>query len=285
MRYGALALLVCGVASCGGSSNGESSAADSSSSAASNEKAIERLIYLATPLDPTLTSDHHDKHLHQRRAYVAELRKGSRELGQLALKTYQEKEEEAEPVSLMVRYKLLEVASYAATEDTVPVLEMLLLEYGHEIGIRTQATELLGHVAPARAVELITPLLQRTKATSTMPDEEFLLKAYVLGCEGSGQDPVKILADVATNIYKNDAARHLAVKELGNHDSRLAQMALRQILVESTGNAYLRRKAAQSIRKSFAREEACAIFEQISTMEADNSFLEFLGDMIEENCE
>jgi len=253
--------------------------------ARSNERAIEHLIELATDLDPTLTSDHHDRHLNARRAYVAELRKGSHELGLLALETFHEKEEQAEPVPLMVRYKLLEVAAHTAPTETVPVLEQLLLEYGHEIGIRTQATELLGLVAPARAVELIRPYLQRTKATSTMPADEFLLKAYIQGCAGSDQDPVPIVADVATNIFKDDAARHLAVKELGKHDSRLAQMALRQILVESTGNAYLRRKAAQAIRNSFAREEACAIFAEVSLMEADNSFLEFLGDMIEENCE
>ncbi|MFT7487275.1 MAG: HEAT repeat protein, partial [Candidatus Paceibacteria bacterium] len=85
--------------------------------------------------------------------------------------------------------------------------------------------------------------------------------------------------------YKDDAARHQAVKELGKHKTPHAHMALRQILVESTGNAYLRRKAAQAIKESFPREEACAIFAEISTMEADNNFLLFLADMIEDNCE
>ena len=165
------------------------------------------------------------------------------------------------------------------------MLESLLLEYGHKIDIRTEATLLLGHVSPDRAVELITPLLKRTKLTATMPADEFLLQSYILGCENSGQDPVPILADVATNIHKEDAARHRAVQELGNHKTRLAQQALRSILVESTGNAYLRRKAAQSIRKSYPREEACQIFELISRQEADNSFLIFLADMIEDNCE
>lgn len=246
---------------------------------------VEHLIELSTELDPTLTSDHHDRHLHARRAYLAELRQGSRELGLAALARFQEVEEQQEQAEILVRVNLLDVAAHTATEDTTPLLEALTLEYGHRIDIRTEATLLLGQVAPARAVEILTPLLKRTKNTSTMPEDEFLLKAFVLGCEGSGQDPVPILADVATNLYKQDAARHQAVRELGKHKTRHAQQALRTVLVESTGNAYLRRIAAQSIRNSFPREEACAIFELIASREADNSFLNFLGDMIEDNCE
>jgi len=133
-------------------------------------------------------------------------------------------------------------------------------------------------------VELIEPFLRKTRNASTMPDDEFLLKGYVTGCTGAGVDPVPVLVDMATNIFKQDAARHLAIKELGKHPTLQSQQALRAILVESTGNAYLRRKAAQAIRDVFPREEACAIFELISSMEADNSFLIFLADMIEQNC-
>ena len=249
------------------------------------DKTLERLIELSTELDPTLTSDHHDKHLHARRAFMEETRRASKEIGVAALERFQEVEEQSELAPILVRVNLLDVAAHTATEETQPLLETLLTEYGHRIDIRTEATLLLGKVAPARAVELLTPILKKTKNTSTMPADEFLLAAYIQGCKGSNQDPTGVLADVATNIYKEDAARHLAVKELGNQDSKLARMALRQILVESTGNAYLRRKAAQSIRKSFAREEACEIFELISSREADNNFLLFLADMIEENCE
>ena len=133
-------------------------------------------------------------------------------------------------------------------------------------------------------VELIGPLLV-TKRTSTMPADEFMLKAYVEGCELSGQDPVKVLVNVATNIFKEEAARHQAVEELGNHKTKLAQQALRAILVESTGNAYLRRKAAQAMRKSYPREEACAIFLEVSQLEADMHFQRFIEDMIQDNCE
>ena len=254
-------------------------------SAVDTGRAIERLIELSTDLDPTLTSDYHDRHLHARRAYVEELRRAPKSVGLAALETFHEVEARAEPAPILVRVNLLDIAAHAATEETVPLLETLLLEYGHRIDIRTEATLLLGEVAPERAVALITPLLQRTKATSTMPADEFLLQAYVNGCKGSGTDPVPILADVATNIHKEDAARHRAVRELGNFPTLLSQQALRSILVESTGNAYLRRIAAQSIRKVFSREEACAIYQSIAQNEADNSFLAFLGDLIQDNCE
>lgn len=266
-----------------------SSCEDATSAAPDGQDSIDaqldRLIELSTELDPTLTSDHHDRQLHARRAYAAKLRLGSEELGRKSLERFLEVEQQSEPAPLQVRLKLLDIAAHTAKAETTPVLESLLLEYGHKIDIRTEATVLLGMTAPERAVELLTPLLKRTKSTSTMPADEFLLKAYVLGCDGTGQDPVPILADVATNIHKDDAARHQAVQELGKHKTRLSQQALRSILVESTGNAYMRRKAAQSIRNIFPREEACAIFELIASREADMHFLKFLGDMIEDNCE
>lgn len=277
-----LAAGLLGFASCGDQA---ASASDTQAQNENTEQILERLIELSTELDPTLTSDHHDRHLHARRAFMEEMRQGSEAVGLAALERFQEVEEQAEVAPILVRVNLLDVAAHTATEATQPLLEDLLLTYGHRIDIRTEATLLMGKVSPARAVELLTPILQKTKVTSTMPADEFLLAAYIDGCKGSNQDPTQVLADVATNIYKEDSARHLAVKELGKQDSKLARLALRQILVESTGNAYLRRKAAQAIRNSFSREEACEIFQLISTREADNNFLMFLADMIEENCE
>jgi hypothetical protein len=281
-RIATSTLLLTGTFACDGAN---SAASEARAAQASIDVTIEHLIELSTPLDPTLTSDHFDRQLHAQRACLAELRGGTRELGLRALERFQEVEEQAEPAPILVRVNLLDIAAHCATAETQPLLEMLLLEYGHRIDTRAEATKLLGQVAPARAVELIGPLLERTKRTSTMPADEFLLQAYIEGCKGSGHDPVPILVDVATNIFKEDAARHRAVQELGEHPARYAQQALRSILIESTGNAYLRRKAAQAVRKSFPREEACALFNEISELEADNNFLAFLGDMIAENCE
>lgn len=281
-RLGLALALAAGLSGCGDADGAEAATKESERSV---QTAIARLVELSTPLDPTLTSDHHDRQLHARRAYLDELRRGQRELGLRALERFEEVEQEAEVAPILVRVNLLDVAAHCATEETQPLLESLLTEYGHRIDIRTEATLLLGKVAPERAVELLEPLLKKTKAISTMPADEFLLQAYITACSGADHDPVPILADVATNMYKEDAARHRAVQELGTHKTLYSQQALRSILVESSGNAYLRRKAAQAIRDSFPREQACAIFAEVSKLEADNHFLAFLGDMIEENCE
>lgn len=249
------------------------------------ELVIQRLIELSTELDPTLTSDYHDRHFHAKNAFVTEMRGASRGVGLAALRTFQEFQEGAERQPDLVMNNLLDVAAHAATEETVPLLEVLTLEYGHDISDRTQGMLLLGQVAPARAVELLTPLLKKTKNTSTMPDDEFILRAFIDGCTLSGADPVPVLADVASNIFKQDAARHRALQELGNHSDPLAQETLRFMLVESTGNSYVRIKTAQSILKSFPREQACAIFLEVSQKEADINFLQFLADMIQDNCE
>ncbi len=268
-----------------GCEGGKASNAEAGATAGSPATAlIDRLVELSTPLDLTLTSDHHDRQLHARNALLEELRKSSETVGLEALERFEQVEAQTEEAPLLVRVYLLDIAAHAATERTQPLLETLTLEYGHKIDIRTEAMLLLGKVAPARAVELLGPLLL-TKRTSTMPEDELMLKAYVEGCELSGADPVPVLVKIATNIFKQAAARHRAVQELGKHKTQLAQHALRAILVESTGNAYLRRKAAQSIRKSMPREEACAIFREVVKMEADMHFQRFMMDMIEDNCE
>jgi len=246
---------------------------------------IQRLIELSTDLDPTLTSDYHDRHFLAGEAYLAEMRQAPHELGLEALQTFKEFAAGPERKPDKVMRNLLDVAAHAATEETVPLLETLTLEYGHDISDRTEGMLLLGEVAPKRAVEILTPLLKKTKQTSTMPNDEFILKAYIDACNRSGTDPVPILVDVASNIYKQDYARTLAIKELGNHQDLLAQQTLRFLLVESTGNSYLRIKTAQAILKSFPREQACAIFEEVSQKEADDNFLLFLADIIQDNCE
>jgi len=249
------------------------------------QASIDRLVMLSEPLDPTLTSDHHDRRLHQVRAALAELSQAPPEVGRLALETFLEKEKNPDDVPQAVRRHLLMVAARSDPQEATPLLEKMTMEYGHKIEMRTEACLLLGEVAPRRAVELLGPELEKRRATSTMPDDEFLLRAYVEGCRRSGTDPVPVLVDVVTNIFKQDAARHQAAEELGNYPTPLALQALRAILIESTGNSYLRIKAAQSIRKAFPREEACAIFEEVATHEADDNFLEFMADMIQENCE
>ncbi|MDP6539493.1 MAG: hypothetical protein QF410_08090 [Planctomycetota bacterium] len=240
-----------------------------------------RLVELSTPLDPTLTSDHHDRQLHERRAQVARLKAGGREVGLEALRVYRQRAHEDNP--LMVRLRTLEVGAHAAPQDARPLLEKLILEYGHPMDVRTESLRLLAEIAPARAVEVIGPLVRIKRKSQTVPEDEFLVRAFVTACEGSGSSPVDALVDVATNIFKQDAARHYAAEALGSYgDEPLAVKALETLLIESTGNTYLRIKAAQSLRTILPTEQACALFGSVAEREAGVNFLKFLNNMLED---
>ena len=52
-----------------------------------NAQVVE-LIRLLTPLDPTLTSDHHDRHLYAKRAHQAKLEKAGVDVGRVALAAF-----------------------------------------------------------------------------------------------------------------------------------------------------------------------------------------------------
>lgn len=269
----ALALSLLSLGSCGGEPTG--------ASGIDPAVAVARLVDLCTPLDPTLTSDHHDRQLRERRAQVARLKAGGREVGLEALRVYRQRAHEDNP--LMVRLRTLEVGAHAAPQDARPLLEKLILEYGHPMDVRTESLRLLAETAPLRAVELIGPMVRVKRKSQTVPEDEFLLRGYVTACEGAGTSPVNVLVDVATNIFKQDAARHFAAQALGDHgDEPLAIKALETLLIESTGNTYLRIKAAQSLRKILPAEQACALFGSVAEREAGVNFLKFLNDMLED---
>jgi len=246
---------------------------------------VAELVELCTPLDPTLTSDHHDRQLHARRAKVAALERAGRAVGLEALRVYRAHSSPEEP--FFVRLYTLEVAAHAAREETRPLLEELISEYGYPLDVRTEAVRLLAETSPERAIEVIGPLVKKTRRTQTLPDDEFLVRGYVTACTGARRSPVDVLVDVATNIYKQEAARHYAAEALGGYpDEPIGIKALETILVESTGNTYLRIKAAQSLRKALPAETACELFRRVAEYEAGANFLQFLADMLDElGCE
>lgn len=118
-----------------------------------------------------------------------------------------------------------------------------------------------------------------------MPPAEFLVRSWIIACDKAGKDPVPVLADVATNLFMESNARTMAIKELGNHpENRLSQQAISAILIESTGDGYLRRMAAQSLLKLVPRESACSILSQVADREGDTNMLMFLKDVLDKNC-
>jgi hypothetical protein len=244
------------------------------------EAKVEELIRLLTPLDPTLTSDHHDNHLRARRALQAELEASDEEIGRAALAAFHSHRDDI----VDVRRGLLQVAARSAPQDTAPLLEKLVVEYGHPLEERAEATLLIGKAAPERAVLVLEPMCRRTKRNETLPHDEFLIRGWVSACEELDISPVPVLVDNATNITKDETSRHYSVKQLGNHVDPLGRQALEIILIESTGNGYIRRMAAQSLRKTLPAEDACALFKEVADKEAESNFLVFLLDVIAETC-
>jgi len=242
---------------------------------------VDALIEVFTPLDRTVPSNVTDVRFKEGQELLAELSAAGPEVGHAALAALREGVER--PVD--VERALLMVGARAATAEAQPLLENLLTQYGASLHLRTEGTFLLAEVLPHRAIELLEPIVTRQKQESTMPPHEFLLKAWVVACDKTGRSPVKELADVATNLFAEGSARVLAVKELGLRRDPRGEAALRAILVESTGDGYLRRKVVQSLYATLPSETACALFRQVAEREADLNFLRFMADVLGDWCD
>ena len=249
---------------------------------------VDELVLALTPIDDTVTSDLQDAHFVRGQALLAELRAADREVGVAALARLRDvragQAEAKRERILAIERGLLDVAAHAAPEDTRELLRSLVTTYGPALDLRTDALGFYADVHPEEALAVIEPVLARTRSEETGPPAEFYVRAYVVACAKTGRSPVAILSRVATNLFMEEAARVAAVKELRHHQELLASQTLQQILVESTGDGYLRRMAAQGIRDSLPRETACEIFLRVGDKEADLNFLAFLRDVIEKNC-
>jgi hypothetical protein len=244
--------------------------------------AIDELVRALTPLRADLTSDILDRHYVAQRELLAKLRDSKdREIGIAALRAYVAYSGD----QTLVRRGLLDVAAHAAPLESRELLKTLTLEYGFPIDDRTYACEFLAQTSPETYLEIAAPYVKRRgRPVKTMPNDEFLVKGWIVACAGTGRSPVPELADVATNLQMEDAARHLATEELGRHPDPLGRKALETLLVESTGNGYIRRKAAQSLRATLPAETACTLLSHVLENEADLNFSAFLQDMIAEVC-
>lgn len=235
------------------------------------------------PLKESLTSDHHDRHfiLNQRAARRLS-QSTDEEVGWAALHAFTNYPGE----HTNVRRELLTIGARVSPKEAAPLLETLAFTYGHRLSDRAEAVLLLGEAAPETLLLGARPYLERQgKPFQTAPPDEFYLRGWLTACERTGRDPVPMLAQCAMNLALEQYTRHLAVQELAKHtDDPLARGALEAALVESTGNAYIRRMAAQSIVAGYSREEACTILERVAMREADINMARFLDVTIQENC-
>lgn len=235
------------------------------------------------PLHESLTSDHHDRQYHDQLAKMERLLASDRpEVGWAALHAFTNYPGK----HVNIRRSLLQVGAEVSPENARELLRTLAFTYGFALADRAEAVELYGKVDPEDYFEKARPYLERKgKPFQTAPQDEFFVRGWLNACEASGTSPAPMMAQVATNFALGDYARHKAVEVLQDHaDDPLARGALEAILVESTGNGYIRRKAAQSILAGYSREEACVLLETVFGRETDLNFMRFLDDMIQSNC-
>lgn len=258
--------------------------AERATASADPGREVRDLVAALTPPPPDVTSDVQDNWISRRRATLVRQRNAGLDVGREALRRF-----ETEPgLVTEVRQGLLDVAAHNLPQAVAPRLEELVTTYGESLGLRTAACELLAEVAPQRAFALLEPIVREARHSMTYPPQEALVRAYAAGAWASSADPGSVLAEIATDLRQDDAARTVALTELarcvdGPH-AAAAKQALETVLIESTGNGYLRRKAAQSIRDSFPAQEACALLERVADLEADLNFGMFLADMLAESC-
>ncbi len=245
-------------------------------------KRVGELMEVFRELDPTLTSDHHDRQIFEQRDIFRELCAADPEIGHAALHAYTGANEEA----YLVRRALLWVGGKSSPKEAEDLLATMMVQYGVEIGDRTEATLILAEIAPERYKEIAAPFLQRREnRNKTMPDDEFLVDAWVNACRASNTSPVEMLADVATNLRMMPNARSRAAKRIGEFPNEIVgQRALEACLIESSGDGYLRRMAAQSLEALLPRESACELFRDVLSKEASISMAHFLESLIQKNC-
>jgi hypothetical protein len=246
----------------------------------SAEARIQEYVEVLQPLEETVTSDISDRKFVRGLELTAELSAAGPEVGRAALRALQTQETKV----VAVEKGLLTVGAKAATADALPLLENLVTQYGPALDLRTEAALLLAEVAPERALPILEPLVLRKVRNQTTPPVEFLVVAWCTACDKTGRSPVPELCDVATDLAQEGSARVRAVKELAKRPDPRGEKALRALIVESTGDGYLRRMAAQGLRETLPQETACAIFRAVADKEQDVNFLLFLGDMIEKHC-
>ena len=249
------------------------------------EAARERIAdFLTAMVPPPLdeTSDVQDEWLHRTRALASELMAAGPDVGHAALHAFCGNASDY----TRTRWALLQIGASASPKEAAPLLRELMLNYGYRTDDRAQATILYAKADPEGFLVDARPyLLRHERPHKTMPADEFIVKGWVIACAAAGRSPVEICADVATNLWMEPYARVIAIETLASHpDDALAKKALETCLIESSGDGNLRRKAAQSIRAGWTREDACALLNDVLAHEVDVNFATFLSSMINAHC-
>lgn len=251
---------------------------------ADTRKVVEReildLITALTPPSPTSIPIEKSQFFATRKRTLERLRAASEAHGLEALRVYREDR----PDLPEVRSGLLDIAAHTAPAASEELLVQLVSTFGEDLYVRRAATELLGDCLPQRALSVLEPILRERYDDRTYPPEELMLEAWVRACEKLSKDPVPLLALIATDLQRPQEVRHLATRALGRHDTPFSRQALETLLVESSGNGYIRRLALQSLENLLPKEGYCELVKRIQSREADTDFIVFLESALDKSC-
>jgi hypothetical protein len=274
------ALLALLFTNCGGSPEVKATGQDT-------DRQIRDLISALTPASPTANSAVQSDWIDRYREVMDRLSEAGPEVGQAAL----DKFHESDDAILDVRRGLLRVAAHNLPAETVGLLETLFEEFGEHLGIRMAALELLVQTSPTDAIRLLEPILAARRPGKTYPDPERLVTCYAEAALASelGEQAALTLAGYASNLFFDQTGRKVAVQKLVDYPSPHSRETLRIVLVESTGNAYLRRIAANTLVKmaktdAATKDALCGILNDVMNKEADVNFQLYLVNMITEHC-
>lgn len=250
------------------------------------DQRVRDLVSTLTPPAATADGAERSSWFQRRRTMLDELNQAGPDLGQAVLDEYHAHPE----APLDVRRGLLEVAAHNLPEEVRDELAMLVTQYGDDLGLRTKACELLAQTSPKEAFELLEPLILEHRPGKTLPPEEIMVSSYATAARLAKLDPVETLSTLAADIFAEQTARLMALKELAKHPGIRSRETLRTVLVESTGNAYLRRGAAQALASHAKVDDDtaaqfCAILDEVMNKESDLNFQTFLVSMIEKYCQ
>lgn len=265
----------------------EAGAESSDPAAASIEIArkVRDLVSALTPPPPTSNSAVQSAYIERRRETLKELKQGSEALGHAVRRELEDNPDHI----LDVRRGLLEVAAYTVPAEMESVLAELVTEYGEDLGLRTKACELLGETHPERAVAVLEPLIREPRPGVTLPPAEIMVQTYAEAAQDSGYDAIDPLTEIATNLFLDQAARLFAVRAVADYEGARAREAIRVVVIESSGNGYLRRMAAQELVNhakidATTKAQLCDILTDIADKETDANFLDFMLKMLDKHC-
>ncbi|WP_145189593.1 hypothetical protein [Planctomycetes bacterium Pla163] len=185
-----------------------------------------------------------------------------------------------------IRSRLIEAAarSMAKDEEARGELGLALTErienYSSALGERNKACELLGAYCPQTAIAVLGPLLLPDRRGTTLPDSEFILAGYLTAAKTLGTDTHDILCAIAVEARMDGRTRTIALRELAPQATPRSIAIFENVMVESTGDAYLRRVAVQSYIAAVPKERALEHLTRTRDREADMNMQGYLEDVL-----